>query len=137
MKGLTHWIKDYKFSLLLVAVVLFLSFFNPPQTGLDEVTGMDKVAHFGMYFALAGVVWAEYTRRHASYRRLWLALGAVLMPIVLGGLVEVGQAMLTGYRSGDWMDWVADMAGVAVMTAVAVILERNGVWQRLWRGGAR
>lgn len=51
----------------------------------------------------------------------------VLLGLLAAGLaIELAQAA-TGWRYGDWQDWVADAVGVGVAW---------GVWRLLGNGGA-
>ena len=130
MRNVWSFVKDYKFSLLVVAVILFLSFFKPPHTELDEVTNFDKFVHFCMYFGFSAVIWLEYLRRHRNDASRWvihntgfsvnwlaLLMGAMVLPIVLSGAIELGQQYLTAYRGGEWWDFASNSTGV-VMAAL-------------------
>ncbi len=125
MRNIWTFIKRYKFSLLVVAVILFLSFFKPPHTELDEITNFDKMVHFGMYFVFSGVIWIEYmhSHAHADWRRL--AVGAVVLPVVLSGGIELGQDCLTAYRGGDWWDFASNSTGVLVAAVTGYLFLRR------------
>ncbi len=38
----------------------------------------------------------------------------LLIPIVMGGLIELAQRYLTTCRSGEWLDFVGDTIGVVI-----------------------
>ena len=110
-------LRMFPFTLVCVALILVLSFFSPPHTPLDGVALIDKWTHLVMYGGTAGVFWLEYWR--ARYRKGFrlkaatLFLVAVVVPVVLGGVIELLQAYCTGgRRSGEWADFVADTLGV-------------------------
>ena len=107
-----HYLVNYKFSLLIVGVILYLSFFTPPKTELDTVTNIDKLAHICMYGGLCTILWWEYLRTHAKIHRLRTLIGAVLLPIALSGVIELLQEYATTNRSGDWADMIANCIGV-------------------------
>ena len=113
-----RFIKKYPLSLLIIAAILFLSLFNPPKTQLDNVSFIYKIAHVCMYGGLELVIWFEYLRRHTSLDRTRIICLGVAAPIALGGAMEIVQALLTVNRSGEWMDLVADAAGVLAGAAV-------------------
>lgn len=113
-----RFIKKYPLSLLIIAAILFLSLFNPPKTQLDNVSFIDKIAHVCMYGGLELVIWFEYLHRHTSLDRTRIICLGVAAPIALGGAMEIVQALLTVNRSGEWMDLVADAAGVLAGAAV-------------------
>lgn len=113
-----HYFSNYKFSLLVVGVILYLSFFTPPKTELDTVTNIDKLAHICMYGGLCSVLWIEYLRTHATINRLRTLIGAVVLPILLSGVIELLQEYATTNRSGDWADMIANSTG-ALLAAIA------------------
>lgn len=103
---------------MVVGVILYLSFFTPPKTELDTVTNIDKLAHICMYGGLCSVLWIEYLRTHAAINRLRTLIGAVVLPILLSGVIELLQEYATTNRSGDWADMIANSIG-ALPAAIA------------------
>lgn len=95
-------------ALLWAAGVLFVGGqSNPPAPRTD--LPLDKFAHFGMYGVLGvltGYGWLRAGRRPA---RLWLFAALV----AVGATDELHQLVVPG-RSGEWGDWVADVAGGGV-----------------------
>ena len=83
----------------------------------------DWVAH-GVLFALLAWVWCGPAARAGRVRGVLLA---ATVAVAYGGAIEIAQ-MLLGYRSGEWMDLVADAVGVAVGALLATRL-----WPRLQR----
>jgi hypothetical protein len=52
-----------------------------------------------------------------------LLLWEWLLPVVMGGLVEIVQATCTdGVRNGDWFDFLADAIGSTVALLIGCIL---------------
>ena len=124
--GLMAHIRRYPFSILSTFVVLFLSFFDfsliSPPSDMPPMLN-DKMAHFLMYLVVAIVLWVEYIHSH-KYNRKNLIKGlilCILCPIILGGLVEIGQGELTTFRTGDVKDFIADVFGVLVALIIAAI----------------
>jgi VanZ family protein len=77
----------------------------------------DKAEHALAFLLLGGLgLWAYPTS----------AIRVATGLLVYGGLIELAQAA-TGWRAGDWFDWLADAIGVA-----AVYL----AWA-LWIGGGK
>ena len=111
--------------MLVIAAILFLSLFNPPQTKLDEIENIDKIAHVCMYGGLELVIWIEYLRHHSNLNWVKILMFGIIAPIALGGLMEVAQMMLTEERSGDWLDFIADAAGVLAGTAIGYFAIRT------------
>ena len=105
------YLKKYPLSILIVCVILFLSFFNPPETPLNEVTNLDKVVHFTMYFGFCVVLWFEYLKSHQHAEAKRLIPWAIIAPIVFSGLIEIGQQTLTPTRAADWWDFLCNSLG--------------------------
>ena len=114
--SITH-LKKYPFSLLCILLIFLLSF-TPffPETPFDEVQFIDKWTHLVMYGGTTCVMWWEYLRNCRKEARkpnlqvlFWVAFVGM---ILLGGLVELGQAYCTTTRSGEWLDFWADSIGV-------------------------
>ena len=125
MSFLLHFIKNYPFSCLLFALIWYLSFFTPPKTELDEVEFIDKWVHIVMYGGTFLVLWIEYTIKHLrpDYKKLFF--WGWLMPIVMGGVLELLQEYCTGgHRSGDWLDFAADALGVTLAALIGLLILR-------------
>jgi VanZ family protein len=67
----------------------------------------DKAQHALAFLVLSGLGLAGYPRQVA---RVLLGL------LIFGALIELAQA-LTGWRYGEWQDWLADGVGVLVAEA--------------------
>lgn len=119
------YLKKYPLSILIIGVILFLSFFNPPETPLNKVTNIDKVMHFLMYFGFCAVLWFEYfkSHRHANVSRLipW----AIIAPILFSGLIEIGQQTLTPTRAADWVDFFFNTLGCLVAAVFSQLVTRR------------
>ncbi len=120
-----QFVRRYMFSWLLIAVILFLSFFKVPETELSDVPFIDKWTHIAMYFTLCSAIWIEYLRSHHAicYRRL--VTGAIVLPCVMGGVIELLQAYCTTNRSGDWLDFAANSLGVLLTAVLGFTLYRK------------
>lgn len=119
-----YYIKRYPLSLIVIAAVLYLSLFKPSSAGLKMPMGWDKVAHACMYFGLSGVLWLEFLRAHRGHLlKMWHAwVGALICPILFGGVVELLQTYYTNYRSGDWFDLLANTVGVLLASAIGYFI---------------
>ncbi len=128
---MTALLKRYPLSLFIIAIVTYLSFFRAPSTDLDNIPNIDKAVHACMYFGMSVVLWFEFLRGHRNGKRpLWHAvIGASFCPLLYGGLVEIFQEHATDYRSGDWLDFYADAAGVLVATLFALLIIRRYLWR--------
>ncbi len=94
-----------------------------PSVSIRSLLQFDKWLHGGIFLVLT--VW--YTGQYAR-RAYWkIAFGLLLF----GGGIEVVQRFLT-YRSGDFLDFLANLVGVALGLAIA--LAGLGGWsQRIER----
>jgi len=75
----------------------------------------DKAQHALAFTALAALGLQAYPRRR------WQVLAGLL---VFGGLIELAQAA-TGWRHGEWADWLADAVGLALGLALAASWQRR------------
>lgn len=129
-------LRKFPFTVLCVALILLLSFFSPPHTPLDNVSMIDKWTHLVMYGGTVGMFWLEYWRRvmrgGRRVSRCALLLVALVLPIVLGGVIELLQAYCTGgRRSGEWADFFADSLGV-VLACLAGLTIIKSFARRMW-----
>ena len=125
------YLKKYPLSIFILCVILFLSFFNPPETPLNKVTNIDKVLHFLMYFGLCCVLWFEYFKSHRCAVAARLIPGAIIAPIFFSGLVEIGQQTLTPTRAADWYDFLFNTLGCLTAAAFSLLVTRRLV--RKWK----
>lgn len=92
---------------LVIGVTLLPVAYLPPQA----FSLWDKAQHALAFAALAALGALAYPRRIGL-------LAASLL--VLGGAIELAQAA-TGWRSGEWADWLADAVGLIAGLALVVL----------------
>lgn len=97
----------------LLFAVMVVSLAPAPELPGPQLT--DKLLHFLTYAFLG-----------AWYGSLWHPhLGRVLLAgLAFGALIEGLQA-LTPYRSAEWLDWIADGAGLLAGLAALHLWYRN------------
>ena len=118
-----NYIRKQPLSILLIIAIWVVCMIPIPETPLNNVAFMDKWTHFVMYATVVIVVSTEYGRRSRRIQWSRYLVGAVLLPVVMGGLVELAQAYLTnGVRSGDWLDFLANSVGVLIGSIVGIPL---------------
>lgn len=114
MKLVNMFCKASFWSLVALTVVMSLL---PGEKIPSTLVFWDKAQHALGFAALAVFGLLAYPR---ALRRMVPGL------LVLGLVIECAQAM-TGWRQGDWMDWLADALGVVLGSAAMVATMR-------WRG---
>lgn len=76
-----------------------------------------------MYWLLSLVAYLDLSRAHVAY--WWRVAWALVLPILFGGLIEILQEQFFYPRTGDWMDWIADLSGSIFGYLISALL-----WQR-------
>jgi VanZ family protein len=100
MRRQLAWLFWLYLGLLLLLTLAPVPYLKP----LSSFTFWDKAEH-GLAFALlAGLALLVWPGRPL---RLWLIL------LALGGAIELLQAA-SGWRSGEWADWLADGIGLGL-----------------------
>ena len=115
-----YYIKHYPFSITIILIVAYLSFFHPPSLEVPTFSGMDKVAHFCMYAGLSGMLWIEFLLNHRKKTMdiRYAIIGAIICPIIFGALIEILQQYMTDYRQGDILDFIANTSGVIISSVI-------------------
>lgn len=108
--------------MLTAGVILYATLSADPTGDVPMVLfpGADKLIHAVMFGGLAGAIAFDWQRGHRRRRmpaRLMCLIG--LGVAVFGAVDELAQMLLTRERSGDWLDWLADIAGVIVAVFAA------------------
>jgi VanZ family protein len=107
-----RYIFQYKFSILLIALILLLSLApssSLPHTRLWSIPHFDKIVHFLMYAPLCFVTLMEsrFTRQRFLTHVL-IILGILLV----SGMIELLQATLAPSRAAEWADLFANFSGL-------------------------
>ena len=111
-------------SSLLIVAIWTICIIPIPETPLSHVSMADKWTHMVMYFVLTMCVGFEMVRNKQTSTKQ-LLLYAWLMPIIMGGLIELVQANCTGgRRSGEWLDFYADAFGSTIAFIIGILLVR-------------
>lgn len=119
-------------TLLLCAAIIVLSLMPTTEMPMTDAKFADKWAHFIMYGILSAVAWWGQLRKKDKPSLGEDLSWTVVMPVCLGGLMELAQAKLTTYRSGDWLDFAANSTGV--MLASLFILTGYALKKRYGKG---
>jgi len=101
-------IKVWRLCFWLAVVVVTVGALTPaPYLPPQALSVWDKAQH-ALAFALLGALGVRVYAARVPVVLLGL--------LVFGGLIELAQAA-TGWRTGDWWDWAADVVGIAMVYA--------------------
>ena len=91
-------------SFLILSLVSYLHFMQPPSLDVISFTQVDKLAHFLMFFFT--MMWFMYVSKK------WLVSAVSLLLLAL--VLEWIQMNYIINRSFDWFDWIADGIGIVL-----------------------
>lgn len=122
-RTIIHLIKGYPLSLVLIVGIWVICLIPIPETPLSGVSFIDKWTHIALYFILCTSIYWEYLKHHHQVNKRQLCIIALLIPLLMGGLIELVQATCTnGNRSGDWYDFIANSIGVVLAQFTGILL---------------
>ena len=120
-------IKNYLLTMLVTLIVIILSIIPiQEETPMSDIPLIDKWVHILMYAGLAFIMWFDHVVRGGKTLSRKYILLMCLYPVALGGLMELVQMYFTTYRSGDWIDFEADVVGTVI--GVLLSLLANKIW---------
>ena len=91
-------------SFLILSLLSYLHFMQPPSLNVISFTLADKLAHFFMFFFT--MMWFMYVSKK------WLVTAVSLLLLAL--VLELIQMSYIINRSFDWFDWIADGIGIVL-----------------------
>ena len=123
MKLLHHILTKYPFSSVIIIATWILCFMNIPESPLSNVKFIDKWTQSLMYLVIGLSISLEYLRATKHARPIFITVWGWLIPIIMGGVIEVLQTYCTGgRRSGEWLDFYADALGSTVALLIGILL---------------
>ena len=82
----------------------------------------DKLVHFCMFFPFPILAFLAFDKYTETPRSTFLFSSITfLVGVALAFGTEWGQAHLTTYRSGDPLDWLADISALFISTLIVII----------------
>lgn len=108
-------LKRYPLSSVIIIVIWVVCLIPIPDTPLSGFDLADKWTHFVMYGVFSFVICLE--SRNISWK-------TILLPILMGIMVELAQNYLTTCRSGELADEVANSIGVVLGNALFWIYKK-------------
>lgn len=115
-------IKKYKYSLLLMLIILYLSLKNADELSKIQflnIPHFDKIAHFCMYFAFMSAILFE-SRKVAVKNHSFVVMS--LFPFFYGILMEILQSTLTTTRNGSPYDVIFNTLGIILSIAIWLVI---------------
>lgn len=116
-------LKKYWLSIVVIIIIFIACFINTSALPAPPVLNFDKIVHSILFLGLAGVLFFDntcYLRFPISKTRIFLS--AFILPVALGGIIEIMQEYLTTTRSGDWFDFLFDGIGGLIGWGVALLI---------------
>ena len=114
----------YPLSLVVLAVIVYLSFFKPPQVSFNTIKYLDKMVHLVMYGGFCSVLWFEYFLTHSKVNVKKIVLWIFFAPLIFSGVIELGQSYLTNYRGGELADFAFNSLGVILAALFSICVTR-------------
>ncbi|MDD2960988.1 MAG: VanZ family protein [Muribaculaceae bacterium] len=106
-------------STLIVLLLIFYATLSPNPFHLSESTklfpGADKIVHLIMFMTLTISALFDYSKKTFPHHlKIKITTALIAGCIVIGGLIEILQEFLTASRSGNFLDFYADIAGILI-----------------------
>lgn len=111
------------FGLLMVATVVYLTL-EAPSGRIGRIPNLDKAYHFVAFLSLT--LWFAALVERRGYWAVSIAL------FLLGIAIEIGQHVMALGRSAEFLDVVADTAGILVGIVLSLAI-RDSWLQRVER----
>lgn len=118
MNILRRLCRFYLLTCMTIAVILVLCLMPIEDPPLQHVRFIDKWTHMVLFGGMCGVLLLEMTLNGLRRCRWTAPIAAGLF----GGVVELLQTFCTSYRSGEWLDFVADAFGAFAVYLLALCL---------------
>lgn len=84
---------------------------NLTGSNLFNIPHLDKVIHFGLYAVLLSFWMIDFYKKESQFVKSINTL-IILGSIIFGGLMEIIQKVIVQERSGDFLDFFANTAGI-------------------------
>ena len=109
----------------LTLIVLTYLFLVPPQYLVPDIFDWwDKLQHSLAFGVLTFLGLLAYCTNQIKVRRMVLAL------VSYGALIEILQSV-SGWRYGEFRDWLADLLGIFIAVVIFRLLRNNSTFAKL------
>lgn len=123
------WPKRWVSTALVLFVILYFTLVPRPLPDTNiEIPGLDKLIHIIMFGAFAFVCYIDWARRERhNFRTNSFFIAARIFKITccLGLTIELAQHFMEIGRSGEFWDYIADVAGAFIGTYLAAMAIRT------------
>lgn len=102
------------------SAIAWLSLTPSPPKLQSPLFGWDKFQHAGAYALLTFFGGWTFGRTRRAF------VGAFMLAVLYGGLMEMAQGYFTDNRMADWCDELANLTGSAVTAVLAILFVVRG-----------
>jgi VanZ family protein len=113
--------------LALICYGLFLPANELPVKPFLNIPHFDKMVHFILFFVLCLLLFKPL-KKTGIKSIFW----APLISIFLGAILETMQHILSITRSSNYMDFVANVAGIFIATILYILFVSGKKWETLF-----
>lgn len=107
---------------IVILVLCLLPSKDLSRIDIPKIPHLDKVAHFVLFFFLAAFY---YSWLQPTYtKKMWNIISTLLVVAVYGGIIEWLQHAYFS-RTGDMIDWLADLLGGMLGILLYKTIHRN------------
>ena len=112
---------NYLPTLLVAGVIAYFSLLRSMPVKLPDWDwqNADKLVHGFFYFVFALTLVSDLHRDNRQYIITYIL--SFFLPIIYGGVIEWLQQYYFAPRTGEWFDWLADIAGAIAGCAVGYV----------------
>lgn len=113
---------NYIPTVLVASLIMYLSLLREPHFYIDipKIAHIDKLVHGLMYMGLSFIFALDLKRDNRSF--ITIVVCSVLLSSVYGGIIELMQEYYFPPRTGEWLDWAADIVGAVVGYLCAALI---------------
>ena len=104
---------------LFIIIACLVEGESVPKTSIFSFEHKDKLAHFFFYFVFSILLFSYKVTGKNNLSFVKAGFITFLLASVVGGMVEIGQLLLTKTRSAEWYDMLANCSGSIVGIVVS------------------
>lgn len=129
-KLFTGFFKNFYKSFIWASVILFLCMLPSDKVNrllLFRFVHFDLIVHFVFYYILAVILYIDifrYLKGQAKGKSYLIALFVVLIPLLLGIMIELLQHYIVSGRTGTFSDVAANFCGTTFSLCSILIVRK-------------